>query len=98
MYIGKERLHNIRQHYFDNHLNPREHKATGRKALNTLPFFDIERIVVFLTNYAEGHAILLPGRIPGHKRDDVQLLPSSTTKKVSTINSTLVAGETFHKT
>lgn len=27
------------------------------------------------------HAILLPGRIPGYKRTDVQLLPSSTTKR-----------------
>ena len=26
------------------------------------------------------HAILLPGRIPGYKKDNIQLLPSSTTK------------------
>ena len=28
------------------------------------------------------NAMLLPGRIPGHKKDTIQLLPSSTTKKV----------------
>ena len=39
----------------------------------------------FLQAYAEDNAILLPGRIPGYKRDDIQLLPSSTTKKVVNI-------------
>ena len=28
------------------------------------------------------NAMLLPGRIPGYKKDTIQLLPSSTTKKV----------------
>ena len=41
-----------------------------------------KNVVKFLQNYSENHAILLPGRIPGYKRDDLQLLPSSTTKKV----------------
>ena len=82
MHTGRERLSNIRQHYIDNHLTPREHKASGKKPLNTLPYIDIRRIVVFLANYAEEHAILLPGRMPGYKRSDMQLLPSSTTKKV----------------
>ena len=41
--------------------------------------------MAFLANYAEEITILLPGWVPGYKRDDIQLLPSSTTKKVSTI-------------
>ena len=53
--------------------------------------------MVFLANHAKEHAILLPGRIPGHKRDDMQLLPSSTTRKVSTIKDILVAGGIFTK-
>ena len=28
----------------------------------------------------ESNAMVLPGRVPGHKRSDIQLLPSSTTK------------------
>ena len=32
--------------------------------------------VKFMCSYAQTHAILLPGRIPGYKRDDLQLLPS----------------------
>ena len=53
--------------------------ATPSGNPNTLLTFDvIKNLVTFITNYAEEHAILLPGRIPGYKK----LLPSSTTKKV----------------
>ena len=48
---------------------------------NTISFADTQRVVEFLQTYAEANAILLPGRIPGYKRSDVQLLPSSTTKR-----------------
>jgi hypothetical protein len=34
-----------------------------------------------IMQYAESNAILLPGCIPGYKRDDIPLLPSSTAKK-----------------
>ena len=34
----------------------------------------------FIINYAEDHAILLPGRIPGYKQSDLQLQPCSTTR------------------
>lgn len=51
--IGRERLNNIRQHYFDNHLTPREHKAAGKKPLNTLPFEDIRVIAVFLADMSD---------------------------------------------
>ena len=36
----------------------------------------------FISNYAEDHAIMLPGRIPGYKQTDIQLLPSNTTKMI----------------
>jgi len=38
---------------------------------------DIKRVVQFITNYAEDHALVLPGRVPGFKRHDIRLLPSS---------------------
>ena len=81
-HIGKDRLANIQKHYLNNGLTPREHKRAGRRAHNCLPFVDIKLILNFLVNYSEEHAILLPGRVPGYKRSDVQLLPSSTTKRV----------------
>ena len=43
---------------------------------------DINRVVCFIQNYAEDHAIMLPGRIPGLKQyEKAQLLPSNTTKR-----------------
>ena len=54
---------------------------TKRLPHNTLSFDGTQRVVAFITFYAEEHAILLPGRVPGYKRADVQLLPTHTTKK-----------------
>ena len=45
-----------------------------------MSFEDNQRIVVFLQNYATTHAVMLPGRVAGHKRDDILLLPSNNTK------------------
>jgi len=60
----------------------RQHGNAHRLPHNTLPYECKEHVVKFLQNFAEANAILLPGHIPGYKRDDVQLLPSSMTKKV----------------
>ena len=59
------------------------HRACSEAAQeHTLPYNCKVYAVTFLQNFAEANAILLPGRIPGYKRDDMQLLPSSMTKKV----------------
>ena len=42
---------------------------------------ELKCVVSFLQNYAEQNAVLLPGRIPGFKRTDLQLLPTETTKR-----------------
>ena len=61
---------------------PMGHLAVmARLPANAVSFVDTQRVVQFLTTHAEANAILLPGRIPGYKRTDVQLLPSSTTKR-----------------
>ena len=73
------RLKSIKQHWLENGLCPR-----GRPKVlphNTTKLSDIKNVVRYILQYAEHHAILLPGRIPGYKRDDLQLLPSSTTKR-----------------
>ena len=49
---------------------------------HALSFKKILGILQFIQNYAEQHAILLPGHIPQFKRDDVKVLPSSDTRKV----------------
>ena len=40
----------------------------------------IEEVKNFLSNLVEENVVLLPGRIPGFKNDDIKLLSSSETK------------------
>lgn len=83
--IGQKfRLAAIQKHYAENGMTVRVHKNTGRLPANALTHDQQLNIVKFLENYAEANAILLPGRIPGYKRDDLKMLPSSCSKKVST--------------
>lgn len=82
---GKGRFHALKAHYLTCGLTLRQHGNLRRLPPNTLSFDVTKNAATFLQRYAEDHAILLPGRIPGYKRDDLQLLPSSTTKKVCTV-------------
>ena len=74
----------LRKHYQEHGMETRIHQNSNRAPAQALSFDDINRIVKYLHQYAEQHAILLPGRIPGQKRDDVKLLPSSSSKRVKT--------------
>ena len=77
---GKDQYANIRASCRENGIAPRVHGNTRRLPVKSLTFDDVSRVVSFIRNYAEDHAVLLPGRIPGYKRSDLQLLPCSTTK------------------
>ena len=79
--IGDYRFRAIKQCYLCEGVVPRTHGHTGRTAPNALVKEDVQQIISFVTQYAETNAILLPGRVPGYKRDDIQLLPSTTTKQ-----------------
>ena len=79
---SKKRLQSLRSHYLENGMTPRVHGNTKSLPHNALPFGVINAAVKFLQNYTEQHAILLPGRIPGYKRDNMTLLPSSSSKMV----------------
>ena len=81
--IGKDRLRSVKEHYLANGLETRVHGNTKRLPHNHSSPETINNVVKFLQNYAEENAILLPGRIPGYKRDDIKLLPSSRSKNVS---------------
>ena len=79
--IGNFRLKAIRAHYLSEGLVPHIHGHTGRTAPNALVLGDIKGLITFVMHYFESNGILLPGRIPGYKRDDIKLLPSSCTKR-----------------
>lgn len=81
--IGKDRLRLVKEHYLSNGLETRVHGNRKRLPHNYVSIEVINNVVKFLQNYAEENAILLPGRIPGYKRDDIKLLPSSCSKAVS---------------
>ena len=60
----------------------RTHGNAQRPPPNALSLDNLKLVVNFLFTYAEEHAILLSGRVPGYKDSDRQLLPSSTTKRL----------------
>ena len=77
--MSRKRLRCIKTRWMENGLGPRN--RVQHLPHNTTPLSEIQRFVQFVLRYAEENAILLPGRIPGYKRDDLQLLPSSSTKR-----------------
>ena len=78
----KRSLHGSKSQLLASELTARVHGNTRNLPKHALKFNELKNLVTFIGNYAEKKAILLPGRIPGYKRDNIQLLPSSTTKKV----------------
>lgn len=81
--VGSHRVKAVRQSYLQNGLSTRSHGNAKIIPHNALSFTQITNLVKFIQNYSEQHAILLPGRIPGYKRDDLKLLPCSDSKKVA---------------
>ena len=79
--ISPDKLYALAKHYKTNGQVPQQLRAGGRKN-NTasLTLVDAERIVRFIKQYAEDHAVSLPGRVPGFKCDDIRLLPPSCPK------------------
>ena len=79
--ISQDRLTSIIKLYKENGLVPKEKKSGGRSnQRSAYSYEDIKRSVAFITNYSEDHALVLPERVPGFRRESVKLLPSSETK------------------
>ena len=78
--ISYSRFRRLKEHYEQHGISPRQHGNTKRLPENTIPQETIENVHSFLANYVEENAIVLPGRIPGFKSDDVKVLSSSETK------------------
>lgn len=79
--IGKKRRRNLMANIKENGLTPRVHGNVKRIPKHALSLQSTEYILRFLHSYAEQHALLLPGWIPGYTRTDIQLLPSSESKR-----------------
>ena len=81
LFLHDFRVKAIRAQYVAVGLVPRVHGHTGHVAPNALVLDEVKGIITFVMQYVETDAILLPGRIPGYKRDDIKLLPSSCAKR-----------------
>ena len=79
--VSNDRLTALLKWYRANGLLPKEKRNAGRQNNSkTYDLDDTRRTVAFISNYADDHALVLPGRVPGFQRDDVRLMPSSETK------------------
>ena len=78
--VGRERYANLCEHYKAFGLTLRVHGNKGRLPKKTCSFEATKQVSTFISNYAEEHALVLPGRVPGFKRTDVRLLPSHISK------------------
>ena len=67
--------------YFNHGVSARLHGNSNRLPHNAYTTEELKHTITFIKNYAETHGILLPGRIPGYKRIEVQLLPTHMTKR-----------------
>jgi len=83
--ISHHKVQAIKTHFSENGLAVRVHGNSQNSPHNALTYERILNLLRFIQNYTEQNAILLPGRIPGFKRDDIKVLPTSDTKKVHTI-------------
>ena len=79
--MSQDRLTGLLTWYEEEGLVPKE-KRSGGWCNNTRDHSidDRKQTLTYITQYAEHHALVLPGRVPGFQRDDVKLLTSSETK------------------
>ena len=73
--LSRDKHYKLQTHVKDKGLVPRKLESGGRNK-NALTYADICNVRNFILTYGEAHAVHLPGRVPGFKRTDVQLLPS----------------------
>lgn len=80
--ISQNKLTDLLKHYKEHSLTSCVKKSgcrqRGDQRLHTHD--NICRVVSFIVNFAELHALILPGRMPGYKRFDMKLLASHYTK------------------
>ncbi|KAK7485394.1 hypothetical protein BaRGS_00023342 [Batillaria attramentaria] len=78
--ISQNKLTACLAHYMKHGVTPPE--EWGGRKFNSKAFKpeDIQNTDRFIQNFAEDCALVLPGRIPGFKRSDIQILPSAYTK------------------
>ncbi|MED6262961.1 hypothetical protein ATANTOWER_031012 [Ataeniobius toweri] len=81
MGLYKAMLTDIIRHFDENGARPRLRKKSQRpQDPDFISSEQLRRVLEFIKNYAEDHAIMLPGRHPGHRDWHVKLLPTHMSK------------------
>ena len=78
--IGSQRLKNLISHYDENGLSVQLHGNARKCPHNQTEREEVEKIKAFIEQFADNHAMPLPGRLPTHKDYRVMLLPSDMSK------------------
>ena len=78
--IGYSRFRGLREHYQEHRIYPRTHGNYKRVSKNATSKKSLEAVHAFIDNYVKENAILLPGRFPGFKSEEIRLLSSLETK------------------
>lgn len=78
--VAHTRLENLRKHFQSVGLVTREHGNKRKLPHNCSSTQTVNDVKTFIHNYSEEFGLILPGRVPGFKRADVRLLPSSQSK------------------
>lgn len=79
--IGEKQLDALNKHYKSEGVEPRVHGRSKHLPANSLTYDDNRRVVDFIINYADVHAVTLPGRTPHHWVSSTQLLPTNCSKR-----------------
>ena len=79
-HLHKTRFYSLVKHYRKNGLTLQTHGNMKRLPSSAFTVETVECVVEFIMIVTEDQALLLPGHVPGFKRIDVKLLPSSLTK------------------
>lgn len=77
--VTKKGLKRLLKHFKQYGMTPCVHKNLRRTPKKTCSKETLDKIVMFIRNYAEESALFMPGRLANH-RTIVKLLPSSDTK------------------
>ena len=78
--VGYNRFRRLKDHYEQHGICQRTHGNSNRVPDNATQYSTIDDVHAFIQNYVEENAIILPGRIPGFKSDDVKMLSTSESK------------------
>ena len=70
-FTGNDHFIALKASFLATGLTMRVHGNANRLPKHVLKLDAVKNLVTFLSNYAEKNAILLPGRIPGYKQENL---------------------------